>query len=80
MYHQNLDKFQFKFSAILCIETLSPTEVVIGVRESLMLLVNNHILKMVTIIEGLRVGHDVVAKYTAFQTIQRRRFQYANEE
>jgi len=63
MHHQNLDKFLFKFSVIFW----PPPEVVVGVWESLMLLVNNHILKMsakpsaeynrkVAIIEGLRAG------------------------
>jgi len=44
--HQNPDKFQFKFFAILP----SP-EIVVGVRESLMLLVNSHILKMVAMLK-----------------------------
>jgi len=63
--HQNPDKFQFKFSAILS----PPPEIIIGVRESLMLL-NNHILKKIIMlkpsaeynrratIEGLHAGRS----------------------
>jgi len=45
--HQNPDKFQFKFSAIL-----PPPEIVVDIRESLMLLVSNHILKMAAILKS----------------------------
>jgi len=43
-----MDKFQFKFSAILCL----CTEVIVGVRESLMFLVNSHILKMAAMLKS----------------------------
>ena len=43
---QNPDKFQFKFSAILCLR-----QKVVGVRESLMLPVNSHILKMAAMLK-----------------------------
>jgi len=42
MRHQNPDKFQLKFSAILCLR-----QRLLLVQESLMFLINNHILKMV---------------------------------
>jgi len=46
MSHQNPDKFQFQFSAIV-----SPSEVVVGNRESLMLLVNSHYFKMIAMLK-----------------------------
>ena len=42
--HQNPDKFQFKF-------IVPPPEVVVGVQENLMFLVNNHIFKMTAILK-----------------------------
>ena len=64
--YQNPDKFQFKFSAILCLR-----QRLLLASKSLMLLVNNHILKMAAmlkssaeynrraaIIEGLRAGRS----------------------
>ena len=53
--HQNPNKFQFKFSAIL-----PPPEVVIGVRESLMLLVNNYILKMAAMLKPSAINGRAV--------------------
>ena len=43
VWHQK-DKIQFKFPVMYIV---SPPEVIIGVRESLMLLVNNHIFKII---------------------------------
>ena len=66
MHYQNPDKFQFKFSVILCLR-----QRLLLASKSLMLLVNNHILKMAAmlkssaeynrrpaIIEGLRAGRS----------------------
>jgi len=53
--HQNSDKFQFKFFAILY---LPPSEVVVDVRESLMLLVNSHIFKMAAMLKPSAKSRD----------------------
>ena len=47
MRNQNPDKFQFKFFGYI----VPPPEVVVGIRENLMLLINSHISKMATILK-----------------------------